>query len=406
MRLLKATIASVSEGGFSSVTFTEITRRAGVSIGAAQHHFQSKADLILATVGYVFTEMDLFVSEMSPTSGSVDERLDKIISVYWSWFSSPEYLAAWELVLGARRDAKLFRELSERVVVAAVEPVNDLWRAAFSDVEMGDGELHQMVQFTFALMRGLVLSDVIKVNSAQDKYKILELLRSMLRSVMEKREFTTRYRLAMQHGEASEAMSEDPEDLNFKRNQKPDTFLGRRMKEIRKARAKSLKQVSEASGLSVSHLSQSERGVTTPSIGALHRIAGALGARVSWFFSGKADSQHHPDEDGFVVRKKDRWEIKFNDEMRDEVLSPNLGRQIQMSLSRIEPGGYSGEAYSHEGEKCGLILTGKFELWVGERHFRLEEGDSFAFESREPHRYGNPGDIETTIVWTITPPRI
>ncbi|WP_224615568.1 TetR/AcrR family transcriptional regulator [Mesorhizobium sp. ESP7-2] len=186
MRLLKATIASVSEGGFSRVTFTEITKRAGVSIGAAQHHFQSKADLILATVGYVFTEMDLFVSEMSPTSGGVDERLDKIISVYWSWFSSPDYLAAWELVLGARHDAELFRQLSERVVLA-VEPVNDLWRAAFSDVEFSNDELRQLVQFTFAMMRGLVLSDVVQVNSTQDKHKILELLRSMLRSVMERK---------------------------------------------------------------------------------------------------------------------------------------------------------------------------------------------------------------------------
>ena len=185
LRLLKATIFSVSEGGYSRATLTEITQRAGVSIGAAQHHFQSKADLILATVEYVFTEMHLFVAEMSPTSGTMEERLDKMISVYWSWFSSPEYLAAWELILGARHDTKLFRELRKRVVLG-VERVNHLWKAAFSDIELSNEEVRQLVQFTFGIMRGLALSDVVTLNTAQDDQKILELLRTMLRSVMEK----------------------------------------------------------------------------------------------------------------------------------------------------------------------------------------------------------------------------
>ena len=186
MRLLKATVMCVSEGGYSRATLTEITNRAGVSIGAAQHHFQSKADLILATVEHVFTEMDLFVSEVNPTSGDIDERLNKILTVYWNWFSSPEYLAAWELVLGARHDVELFNRLSERVVFS-VEPANRLWRAAFSDIDFSNDDLHHLVQFTFALMRGLALSDVVRANSAQSNQNIIELLRSVLLSIIEKK---------------------------------------------------------------------------------------------------------------------------------------------------------------------------------------------------------------------------
>ncbi|MNY72553.1 Cupin domain protein [compost metagenome] len=50
------------------------------------------------------------------------------------------------------------------------------------------------------------------------------------------------------------------------------------------------------------------------------------------------------------------------------------------------------------------MLSGEFELWVGERHFRLQEGDSFSFSSQEPHRYGNPGEKDALILWVITPP--
>lgn len=187
---------------------------------------------------------------------------------------------------------------------------------------------------------------------------------------------------------------------------KPGTFLGRRIKDIRKARNMSLRELSDASGLSVSHLSQTERGLGTPSIEALHQIAGALGAGISWFFSERSKAGQNPDEEGYVVRKDARWEINFGDGMRDEILSPNLSRHMQMMLARFEPGSFNGETYSHPGEKAGIVLSGVFELTVGTRKFLLQEGDSFAFDSIEPHRYGNPGDKETAVIWMMTPPRI
>ncbi|BBU44885.1 hypothetical protein PPTS312_28000 [Pseudomonas putida] len=68
------------------------------------------------------------------------------------------------------------------------------------------------------------------------------------------------------------------------------------------------------------------------------------------------------------------------------------------------PGTYSQQSYSHEGEEAGYLLSGSFELWVGERHFQLGEGDSFSFSSQEPHRYGNPGEVDAVVIWVITPP--
>lgn len=62
------------------------------------------------------------------------------------------------------------------------------------------------------------------------------------------------------------------------------------------------------------------------------------------------------------------------------------------------------EGYRHAGEEAGVVIRGTFELWIGEQQHLLETGDSFRFASKTAHRYSNPGDIETIVIWAITPP--
>jgi len=59
--------------------------------------------------------------------------------------------------------------------------------------------------------------------------------------------------------------------------------LGLRMRKIRMERRMTLKQVERAADLSATHLSEIERGRTSPTIGALVRIARALGRDTSYF---------------------------------------------------------------------------------------------------------------------------
>ena len=49
-------------------------------------------------------------------------------------------------------------------------------------------------------------------------------------------------------------------------------------------------------------------------------------------------------------------------------------------------------------------MQGCLELWVESRKFVLKRGDSFSFASTLPHRYSNPGEVETIVIWAITPP--
>ncbi|UHD46418.1 cupin domain-containing protein [Aureimonas altamirensis] len=52
----------------------------------------------------------------------------------------------------------------------------------------------------------------------------------------------------------------------------------------------------------------------------------------------------------------------------------------------------------------GLLLEGVIDLHVGDKTYRLEAGDSFAFASEIPHAYNNPGKESARILWVNTPP--
>jgi transcriptional regulator with XRE-family HTH domain len=179
-------------------------------------------------------------------------------------------------------------------------------------------------------------------------------------------------------------------------------FLGTRIRGLRKACGMTLTDLAQASELTAGYLSQLERNLAYPSIPALFNIARSLGVTIQWFFASESISA--PADDGYVVRKGNRQSIHYEDGIVDQLLTPLPNHQLEMLHSCFPPGTYSQQSYSHEGEEAGYVLSGQFELWVGERHFLLDEGDSFSFASREPHRYGNPGKVDTTVIWVITPP--
>jgi transcriptional regulator with XRE-family HTH domain len=179
--------------------------------------------------------------------------------------------------------------------------------------------------------------------------------------------------------------------------------LGQEIKSLRKAKRMTLAELSLAAGLSVGHLSQVERGISMPSIKALHSISRALDVNVSWFFSGADPAP--AEERNFIVRQHQRRHIRFADGISDALLTPSLDRQLELLMSTFAAGSSSGpQPYTHDGEEAGVVISGQLELWIEERRFLLNQGDSFCFRSSLPHRYGNPGECEAVVVWAITPP--
>ncbi len=179
-------------------------------------------------------------------------------------------------------------------------------------------------------------------------------------------------------------------------------FIGGRVRELRKAQGRTLAAVAAGVGISVSYLSQIERDVSRLPIAVLKRIADELGVHMNWFF--RTGVQGPADERDVIVRASNRRNLTFTGlGITEELLSPNLAGPLELLISTIDAGADS-ELYSHDGAEAGLVMQGTMQLWVGDRHFELAVGDSFAFPSTEQHRCANQGTTPVKVLWVITPP--
>src|SRR5215212_572236 len=176
--------------------------------------------------------------------------------------------------------------------------------------------------------------------------------------------------------------------------------LGARIRALRLARAQTLRQLAADAGVTESFLSQVERGVASPSIASVQRIARALGQSIAELFAADEPA-------GSVVRVRDRRRVVYQGlGAIDEFLTRATDGKLQVIMSTIEPGGGTGdEAYTHDSDEEGVVvLEGSLDLWVGAEHYRLEAGDAVTHASRVPHRNTNPGPGVARVLFCITPP--
>ncbi len=118
--LLDAAVDSLVEHGFAGTTTLEVQRRAGVSRGALLHHFPSKAELLVATIGHL-TEMR--ARELKARASELPEgpaRIDAVLDLLWECFAGPLFQVSIELRAAARTEPEL-----RRVLTAAERGVRD-----------------------------------------------------------------------------------------------------------------------------------------------------------------------------------------------------------------------------------------------------------------------------------------
>lgn len=180
--------------------------------------------------------------------------------------------------------------------------------------------------------------------------------------------------------------------------------IGLRIKHARMLRAMTLKALADEAGWSESMLSKVERGQATPSLSALHKLAGVLGTNVGELTSPQ------PVVESPVLTPATRPRITFGARRGhagislERLVVPQSGLLLQADIHIIGPKESSEEQISHVGEELGYVLSGSVELRVGDDVYVLGPNDSFHFRSELPHSYRNLGLTEARIIWVNTPP--
>ena len=183
-----------------------------------------------------------------------------------------------------------------------------------------------------------------------------------------------------------------------------DVSLGDAVRRSRKERGLSLQTVADGVGISTGLLSQIERGISSPSVRNLRAICEVIGIPFLSLFA--EDDERISREARMIVRSDRRKTVDFGDrKMVKSFLTAHDDGALQVMEIVLEAGGSSGEeSYAHEGEECGLVLSGRLELQVDDHRYQLSQGDAFHFESMRPHRFRNLAESTTRVVWITTPP--
>lgn len=177
--------------------------------------------------------------------------------------------------------------------------------------------------------------------------------------------------------------------------------IGQRIRDRRRVRNMSLKDVARRAEVSIGLLSQIERGVSAPSVRSLGAICGALEMPVGWLFDGAGGA---PGD--IVVRRHQRRALDLGTKgMIKELMTPDSCPGLQMMRLLIHPGGSSGDTpYRHRaGAKCGTVLAGTLGLQVDGVTHEIGAGDAFAFDARSLIRFWAIGGIEAEVLWIVTP---
>lgn len=156
---------------------------------------------------------------------------------------------------------------------------------------------------------------------------------------------------------------------------------GERLRRLRVRSRKTLKEVAEATGLSISFISAVERGDSGASVASLGLLAGYYGAKFSEVFGANLR------RDSPLVRKDERAVMKLESGVSFEDLA-TTDRIMDPTILHAPPHTGSGGFYSHEGEEFVHVTTGVlFVELKGQGTFSLKPGDTLYYSSKIHHRW-------------------
>lgn len=159
----------------------------------------------------------------------------------------------------------------------------------------------------------------------------------------------------------------------------PEGSIGPTLKNLRKDRKLTLKQLAEETGVSISFLSQVERGKSSVTLESLRKIADALHVDPSVFFA----EQDAPDWTS-------RLERFYYKDLTHGVKEANF----VPVLVTLQPGDSEGNPFAHSGYEFLFVVEGELTVEVAGERSTISPGGSTMFDASQKHYWFNLTDRE------------
>lgn len=162
-------------------------------------------------------------------------------------------------------------------------------------------------------------------------------------------------------------------------------LVGATVRTLRERSGLSMRALATLAGISQPFLSTIERGLSTPSMATLYRIAGGLGVPPGDLLPGPSAGRVS------VTRGAQAPLLPVSDApdaAAGRALLMRPGSGLEVLDYRVEPGQHLGGWFASAGEMAVLVVSGSLDVEVaGVGTWRLEAGDLLHHPGQMPHRW-------------------
>ena len=147
--IMAAVVESIADVGFHRTTGAEISKRAGVSWGAVQHHFGDKNGILVAVLEDSFNRLARRLSSLDPDQ-PLEDRVSQLVDRAWEHFGSTHYRSTHEILLHYATESPTleFQEQVGRALAA-------IWTSLFPAEELSRKRSLILQRYAVATLAGL-----------------------------------------------------------------------------------------------------------------------------------------------------------------------------------------------------------------------------------------------------------
>lgn len=158
--------------------------------------------------------------------------------------------------------------------------------------------------------------------------------------------------------------------------------LGSNIRKIRTENNLTLNELSQKTDLSISFLSQLERGKSSATLESLKKISLALGTNPSYFFD---DADMHQTENVNFEKRELQSERILYENLNKRLSNP----AFSPLMITLKPGDNEGDLFTHKGQEFLYVIEGELTVQIEDEKYVLNKGASIMLDSNIKHYWYN-----------------
>ena len=174
------------------------------------------------------------------------------------------------------------------------------------------------------------------------------------------------------------------------------TMIDRRVRELREILGLTKHEVADKAGIPYEEYLAYDSGEKDLPVSAMYAIAAALGVDPTELLTGESPKMSKYT----VVRAGQGTRVeRYSDYTFSSLATNYIRREMEPMLVDLKLQDAPPQIVIHKGQEFNYVLAGTVKVYVGERTFELEAGDSIYFDATLPH--GQAAVTETARFLTV-----